>query len=188
MIQFWNRLSGLVAKCNIETLEKTEIENALQVAGFTNGIDDMEKVKLIWEKKMSYAELNKLIKDNQEAKQILQQQQPKVKVKQEPIGQVRKSKKDSQKVKKTCIRCGEDWTPELMEVCPAKKKKCNFCKKSGHLQKVCKKRKKDEGKQQSKTKVRNAKLNLKPKIRKRKSRHQKIPQMKNRMLKRDVRD
>ena len=154
MFQFWNRLSGLVAKCNIEALEKTEIENALQVAGFTNGIDDMEMVKLIWEKKMSYAELNKLIKDNQEAKQILQQQQPKVKVKQAPIGQVRKSQKHSKKVKKTCKRCGEDWTPEYMDVCPAKENKCNYCKKSGHLQKVCKKRKKDEGKQQSKSKIR----------------------------------
>ena len=52
MIQFWNRLSGLVAKGNIETLEKTEIENAFQVAGFTNGIDNLEMVKLVWEKKL----------------------------------------------------------------------------------------------------------------------------------------
>ena len=70
MLQFWNRLSCIVAKCNIETLKKTEIEKANQGAGFTNGIQDMESVKLIWEKRISYAELDKLIEDNEEAKKL----------------------------------------------------------------------------------------------------------------------
>ncbi len=88
---------------------------------------------------MSYAELDKLIKDNQEAKSI-QKQQSTVKVKQEPIGQVRKSKIDAKSTKtvkdskRQCIRCGDKWSMEHMELCPAKEKKCNYCKKSGHLQ------------------------------------------------------
>ncbi len=90
VMQFWTRLSGMVAKCKLETMQSAEIENALQVAGFTNGVGDTEMVKSIWEKKMTFEELDKLIKDNNEAKQILKQQQPIVQVKQEPIGEVRK--------------------------------------------------------------------------------------------------
>ncbi len=159
MLQLWTRLSGLVAKCNIDSMEKAEIENALQVAGFTNGVGDIEIVKTIWEKKMSFADLNKMIKDNQEAKQILKQQQSSIQIKEEPIGQLRKSKridrrerlnKDTKETKKYCNRCGDKWTPEHMEMCPAKKKKCNYSKKSGHQQKVCKKKQKDESKQQGK--------------------------------------
>ncbi len=47
MLQFWKRLLRLVAGCNIDSLEKAEIENAIQVAGFTNGVGDLEKVKMI---------------------------------------------------------------------------------------------------------------------------------------------
>ena len=93
MLQFWTRVSRLVAKCNIDTLEKGDIENALQVASFTNGVEDVEIVKSNWEKKMMFDELDKLIKDTQEPKQIHKQQQPVFKIKQEPIGQIRESKK-----------------------------------------------------------------------------------------------
>ena len=51
VMQFWTRLSGLVAKCKLETIQTAEIENALQVAGFTNEVGDTEMVKSIWEKK-----------------------------------------------------------------------------------------------------------------------------------------
>ena len=132
-------------------MEKAEIEHAIQVAGFTNGVGE-EVVKTIWEKKMSFNELDKMIK---EAKQILKQQSS-VQIKQESIGQVRKSKtsarnektsRDPKETKKHCIRCGDRCTPEHMDICPAKKKKWNYSKKSCHLQKVCQKKQKYESKQ-----------------------------------------
>ena len=103
VMQYWTRLSGLVAKCKLETMQTAEIENTLQVAGFTNGVGDTEMVKSIGEKKMTFVELDKLIKDNNEVKQILKQQQHNVQVKQEPIGQVRKRKdgKEHKKSKKS---------------------------------------------------------------------------------------
>ncbi len=64
---------------------------------------------------MPFDELDKMIKDNQEAKQILKQQQSRfsIQIQQEPIGQVRKSKRSDRKEKpskesretKYCIRC-----------------------------------------------------------------------------------
>ena len=62
LYQFWTRLSGLAVKCGIESLSKTAIENALQVGSFTVGVNDEEIVKSIWEKKPSFAELDKVIK------------------------------------------------------------------------------------------------------------------------------
>ncbi len=43
---------------------------------------------MTWEKKLSFTELDKAIKDSNEARQILQQNQ-KVTVKQEPIGRIK---------------------------------------------------------------------------------------------------
>ena len=50
LYQFWTRLSGLAVKCGIESLRKTEIEKALQVASFTIGVNDEKIAKSIWEK------------------------------------------------------------------------------------------------------------------------------------------
>ncbi len=68
-------------------------------------------------------------------------------VKQEPIGRIkdRKYEKKRERAEKkeafkkgVCIRCGDKWTKSHMEKCPAKTKKCNICKKEGHIAKVCK--------------------------------------------------
>ena len=109
LYQFWTRLSRLAVKCGIESLSNTEIENALQVASFTIGVKDEEIVKLILEKKLSFAELDKVIKDSQEATEIMKQNQ-KVVIEQESIGRVKKEKLQEKKLrKKLCIRCGDNY-------------------------------------------------------------------------------
>ena len=40
-------MAGLVAKSNIDSLTNAELQNALQVAIFTNGVNDDEIVKAI---------------------------------------------------------------------------------------------------------------------------------------------
>ena len=151
MHQFWTRIAGLVAKIKIDSMTTTEMENALQVATFTVGVNDDEMVKMIWEKKLSFTELDKAIKDSNEARQILQQNQ-KVTVKQEPIGRIKREKKTEKKErKKLCIRCGETYSPEHSEIHPVKSKKCNYCKKTGHLQSVCQKKLRDESKKDKKS-------------------------------------
>ena len=36
-----------------------------------------------------------------------------------------------------CRRCGLQFSPEHLQICPAKKVQCNLCKKIGHYSKVC---------------------------------------------------
>ncbi len=74
-------------------------------------------------------------------------QNQKVVIKQEPIGMVKKKKAHEEKTKKKLsIRCGDNYSPEQLDKCPAKSKKCNYCKRTGHIQKVCQKKLRDERK------------------------------------------
>ena len=72
-------------------------------------------------------------------------------IKQEPIGRVKKEKvQEKKQKKKLCIRCGDNYSPDHLEKCAAKSKKCNYCKHTGHIQKVRQKKLRDEGKKEKK--------------------------------------
>ncbi len=139
--QYWNRMVQATAECKIGSLQPQEVENALTVAAFTAGVNDEETVKAIWEKKMVYKDLATHVKQLNQTQQILQQVKntaedtdaKDTKVKQEPIGLVKKTKDGKNKSR----RCGGEYKEGHIVVCKAKNRKCNICKKIGHFQQVC---------------------------------------------------
>ena len=123
------------------------------VAVFTIAVDDEDIVKTVWEKTLTHDQLSEHIAKSHQTNRILQKVIPDrpnsndSMIKQEPIGRIkdRKNERKRDKADKregfkkgVCIRCGDKWTKSHMEKCPAKSKKCNNCKKEGHLAKMCK--------------------------------------------------
>ncbi len=124
----------MAAKCGLDSMSTTEIENAIQVDSFTIGVNDEEMVKTIWEKKLNFSKLDKVVKDLQEVRQILQQNQ-KIMVKQQPKGRKKEKGPEKKPKKKIGIRCGDNYSPEHLENYLEKSTKCNYCKKRDTLEK-----------------------------------------------------
>ena len=63
------------------------------------------------------------------------------------IGAVRSSgTSNTNRRKRTCYKCGNDWNPDHSKDCPAKGKRCTYCDIPGHFEKQCHKKRRQEKK------------------------------------------
>ena len=146
--QLWNVLNGLAAKCDFGNQTTEGLVYDIIILNMSN---QQVQEKLCTEPKenpLDALQFAIAFEDGLKRQKTYGYISQEAKVKEEPVCVISGNRQNNRE----CWRCGAgNFTPDHVKFCKAADAKCNYCRRKGHLERVCNQKRKDNTQQMAKS-------------------------------------